>query len=91
MTWIDVTVEKPRYLKKVLFHWFCEGGNRNVSMGYLCSEGWDIYLPYHSYKLNKLINVTHWMELPEYPTVVFEESQSHEDHNKIRLQAHRGL
>ena len=68
MTWISAVDEKPPYLKKVLFLWICPGGNKNVSMGYLCSEGWDIYLPYHSYKLhNERLTVTHWMELPEYP------------------------
>ena len=36
-------------------------------MGYLCEKGWDIYLPYDSFKLSpELINVTHWMELPEF-------------------------
>ncbi len=37
-------------------------------MGYLCDEGWDIYVPYTSFKLKSGVNdVTHWMELPDYP------------------------
>ncbi len=71
MGWISVEEDKPPFLRKVLFLWVCPGGNKNVSMGYLCggsNGGWDIYLPYHSYKLhNERITVTHWMELPEYP------------------------
>lgn len=66
--WIDVNDEMPALLKKVLFHWVCLGGNRNISMGYRCDEGWDIYLPYHSFKMhNERLTVTHWMELPEFP------------------------
>lgn len=68
MMWIDVNERLPKKLYKVLFHWICSGGNKNVSMGYLCNEGWDIYLPYHSYKINpKYIKVTHWAELPKFP------------------------
>jgi len=68
MKWISVEQELPNLLKKVLFHWICPGGNRNVSMGYLCNDGWDIYLPYHSYKMcPQKLKVTHWMELPDFP------------------------
>lgn len=66
--WISVKVSFPKILHKVLFHWVCPGGNRNISMGYLCNEGWDIYLPYASYKISpEYIKVTHWMELPDFP------------------------
>ena len=66
--WISVETQMPHNLQKVLFHWICPGGNKNVSMGYHCEQGWDIYLPYHSYPLRTdIINVTHWMELPEFP------------------------
>lgn len=66
--WIDVNERTPKLLQKVLFHWVCPGGNRNISMGYLCNEGWDIYLPYHSYKMHpKRLYVTHWAELPNFP------------------------
>ena len=79
MGWINVEEEKPPFLRKVLFLWVCPGGNKNVSMGYLCGRGWDIYLPYHSYKLhNERITVTHWRELPEYPT---DTECTHEDIN----------
>lgn len=48
----------------------CPGGNRNVSMGYLCDEDWDIYLPYHSYKMhNERLKVTHWGLLPMSPEI----------------------
>lgn len=70
MTWISVEDKFPPRLQKVLFHWLLPGGNRNVSMGYHSEEGWDIYLPYHSYEMsNEKLTVTHWMELPEYPTI----------------------
>ena len=66
--WIDVQIEMPRKLQKVLFHWVCPGGNKNFSMGYHCDEGWDIYLPYYSFKMcPEKLKVTHWMELPEFP------------------------
>jgi len=68
MKWINVYEQMPCSLNKVLFIWICSGGNRNISMGYHCDEGWDIYLPYHSFKLHKeRIMVTHWMELPDFP------------------------
>jgi transcription initiation factor IIE alpha subunit len=67
MKWVRVEEQMPIHLYKVLFLWVCPGGNTNVSMGYHCEQGWDIYLPYHSYKLhNERIKVTHWTELPEY-------------------------
>lgn len=66
--WIKVEDNLPSKLHKVLFHWLCPGGNRNVSMGYLCDEGWDIYLPYHSFKMcPEKLKVTHWRELPKFP------------------------
>ena len=52
------------------FYFFCvqDGHLKNIYMCYLCEKGWDIYLPYDSFKLSpELINVTHWMELPEFP------------------------
>jgi len=37
-------------------------------MGYMCGEGWNIYLPYHSFGLRAdVCPVTHWCELPEFP------------------------
>lgn len=66
--WVSVKEILPDKLQKVLFHWICPGGNKNVSMGYLCNEGWDIYLPYHSFKMcPEKLKVTHWMELPKFP------------------------
>jgi len=66
--WIDVNDRLPDLLQKVLFHAIQDGYLKNVYMGYLSKEGWDIYLPYDSFKLRPVvINVTHWMELPEFP------------------------
>lgn len=66
--WISVQDEMPLKFQKVLFYWICEGSNGNISMGYYCESGWDIYLPYHSFGLNpNHITVTHWMKLPDYP------------------------
>lgn len=66
--WIATADKLPRKTHKVLFHWICPAGNKNVSMGYLCESGWNIYLPYDSYELNaEYIKVTHWMEIPEFP------------------------
>lgn len=77
MNWISVEDKLPHLLRKVLFHWIGPGGNKNVSMGYLCKEGWDIYLPYDSYKLhNERIKVTHWTELPEFPKKLTEHNNN---------------
>lgn len=74
MNWISVKERLPKFLEKVLFIWVCPGGNTNVSMGYLCEQGWDIYLPYHSYKMHReRLTVTHWSELPEFPKKAPEE------------------
>lgn len=68
MNWICVKERLPNKLQKVLFHWVCPGGNRNISMGYLCDAGWDIYLPYDSYRMHPdRLKVTHWMNLPLFP------------------------
>ncbi len=68
MTWISVTERMPKKLHKVLFHWVCPDGNKNISMGFLCDAGWDIYLPYNSYGLSQdVCPVTHWMEVPDFP------------------------
>lgn len=65
--WIKVEAELPPLLQKVLFLWDALGVI-NIAMGYRCEEGWDIYLPYKSFQLNPLmVDVTHWMELPDYP------------------------
>lgn len=70
MTWISVKEQLPPLQHKILFLWICPGTNRNISMGYLCKNGWDIYLPYDSFKMsNEYFTVTHWMELPEYPSI----------------------
>lgn len=71
--WISVQDELPKLLQKVLFHWVTKDSYgkvcvRNVSMGYRCEQGWDIYLPYHSFGLRgDVCHVTHWMEIPEFP------------------------
>jgi hypothetical protein len=66
--WISVEDRLPEKMTKVLFHCIKEGHSKNIYMGYLCDQGWDIYLPYHSFKLRSdLMPVTHWMELPELP------------------------
>jgi hypothetical protein len=68
MIWISVKERLPRKLQKVLFHWVTHGHLRNISMGYMCAEGWNIYLPYHSFGLRgDICPVTHWAELPEFP------------------------
>lgn len=72
--WICVKERLPEINQKVLFHWvltdsFGTPGVKNVSMGYRCSEGWNIYLPYHSFGLRAdVCPVTHWMELTNYPS-----------------------
>lgn len=68
MNWISVKEQLPPKLRKVLFHWVTHGHLRNVSMGYRCEDGWNIYLPYHSFGLrDDICPVTHWAELPEFP------------------------
>lgn len=72
--WISVHERLPKKLEKVLFVCIAEKYLRNIYMGYLCDEGWDIYLPYHSFKLRPVFNhVTHWMELPECPEYIYED------------------
>lgn len=71
--WICIKTRLPEINQKVLFHWvltdsFGVPSVKNVSMGYRCSEGWNIYLPYHSFGLRAdVCPVTHWMEIPELP------------------------
>lgn len=68
MGWISVDTRLPKKLEKVLFHWFLNGHGKNISMGYMCDAGWNIYLPYKSYGLNsELCHVTHWRHLPDFP------------------------
>ncbi len=73
MSWISVKDRLPKKFQKVLFHWVLKYSSgypcvSSISMGYLCEQGWDIYLPYHSYALrDDICPVTHWMELPDYP------------------------
>lgn len=63
MTWIDITVEKPPMLKKVLFHWIYEG----ETIGYLGSKG-DICLASSPFQpTDKTITLTHWIALPDCP------------------------
>lgn len=66
--WISVDDRLPKFLQKVLFHWLTPECNRQISMGYLCEEGWDIYLPYTSFKMHPTrLLVTHWRELIQFP------------------------
>jgi len=68
MNWICVEEKLPERLQKVLFVCVQDKHLRNIYMGYWSEAGWDIYLPYDSFKLREGVNVvTHWMELPEYP------------------------
>lgn len=79
MTWISVIERLPNKLEKVLFHWVLTDSFgvpcvRNVSMGYMCDAGWNIYFPYHSFGLRgDICPVTHWMELPDFPNQKFPE------------------
>ena len=73
MGWISVETRLPKKLEKVLFHWvltdsFGHPCVKNVSMGYMCDDGWNIYLPYHSFGLRAdVCPVTHWKHLPDFP------------------------
>ncbi len=70
MNWISTKDHLPETLHKVLFFWVTDTGTglKNISMGFRNDRGWTIYLPYTSYDLNSdYIQVTHWMELPDYP------------------------
>jgi hypothetical protein len=71
--WISVKDRLPEINHKVLFLWIYGSGYKNVSMGYLCDEGGDIYLPYHSFQLhNETDTVTHWMVLPKFPEILID-------------------
>lgn len=90
--WISVEDKLPDLLQKVLFHWVCPAANRNISMGYRCEEGWDIYLPYHSYKMHPLrLHVTHWSELPKFPEISYEcvENLMHKSRTLFEMEFHR--
>ena len=68
MGWISVDTRLPKKLEKVLFHWLLNGHGKNISMGYMCDTGWNIYLPYMSHGLNAdVCHVTHWRHLPDFP------------------------
>ena len=67
--WISIEDRLPEKLQKVLFYCIRDEFIKNIYMGYLCGETWNIYLPYESVMLKKDINqITHWMELPDYPS-----------------------
>ncbi len=76
MGWISINKRLPKKLEKVLFHWMLVDSLgttcvRNVSMGYMCDEGWNIYLPSHSFGLRAdVCPVTHWRHLPDFPKFI---------------------
>lgn len=66
--WIKTSEKLPIINDKVLFFCIRDKCYKNIYMGYRTHEGWNIYLPYHSFELkNHANNVTHWMELPKFP------------------------
>jgi hypothetical protein len=68
VTWISVEERLPPKMTKVLFYCVQEGHLKNIYMGYLCANGWNIYLPYSSFGLrDDMMPVSHWMELPNMP------------------------
>ena len=70
MKWINVNDKLPPDLHEVLYFTTTNNGNtREIMTGHRENGLWKhCCMFYSSQTLNHLVNVTHWMELPDYPS-----------------------
>jgi hypothetical protein len=70
MSWISVTEKLPPDYHEVLYCATFQRGNKELMTGHREKGDWThCCLFYSSMRLNDECEVTHWMELPEYPTI----------------------
>lgn len=69
--WIGVEDRMPPEYQDVLFFATCnEGQDREIMTGHREADSWrHCCMFYSSQTLNENVNVTHWMELPDYPRI----------------------
>jgi hypothetical protein len=69
MKWISVEERLPPNLKEVLYVAVNDTGTKEIMTGHReMDEYWThCCLFYSTMRLNELVKVTHWMELPGYP------------------------
>lgn len=68
MNWIDVKDSLPEDYKEVLYCATFQRGNKEIMTGHREKGYWThCCMFYSTMQLNDECEVTHWMELPEYP------------------------
>lgn len=67
--WISVKDKLPTDLEEVMFFYTIDQHKKDIVCGHLENGIWHICYLYTSMKLGNLVNVTHWMPLPEEPSV----------------------
>lgn len=69
MKWISVKERVPEDKKEVLYFAILnEGMSREIMTGHRDNGQWThCCLFYSTFYLNEAVEVTHWMELPDYP------------------------
>ncbi len=68
MNWINVEDRLPPDYQEVLYCATFQHGNKELMTGHRAKGDWTHCCMYYStIRLNAECEVTHWMELPEYP------------------------
>ena len=68
-TWISVEDELPPDYHEVLYCATLQRGNKELMTGHIESSGWMHYCQFYStMRLSDECEVTHWTELPGFPS-----------------------
>ncbi len=66
--WISVEEKLPDDYKEVLYFCINDNGSKEIMTGHRVKGYWThCCMFYSTVILNDLVEVTHWMNLPEYP------------------------